>query len=243
MTKSTRPLPLPLPLPMTTIFKTFMTLIALASSLAGCDTQPVNTNIRQGGYSLALPRGFVDDTAYFIQSHELDQDTIAVNASHGYHLQPVLQFNSEWPHRTQGGCMLAQLRLTDMNPDRWLDTESLVHHAAQAFNSPKLEFQPLRPISPLRPLQNAQLQDSRPVDMAGLSGWQETWRVHWARQAGPTQPTSLLTVMSADVANPRSPGSDRTSLVAACFVMDLEEYLGTAMSDVLAVMNTLKASP
>lgn len=222
----------------------FVSSIVLVCALGACANSSPDAVIANGGLSLTLPRGFVDDTAYFVQNYGLDQNKIAAHASVGHHIEPLLQFNSDpRHHRTVGSCMVAKMRMTPVHPAYAMALPALARGGVLNITSPKEAFKPLRPIDPLRPIQAAKLVEGRPIEMIGLKGWQETWRVRWADQPGALQPLTQLSLMSVELTRALPPKGDRVILQAVCFVIDLEDYLGTAMQDMIAVMSTLRIQP
>ncbi len=216
----------------------FLPLLLL---IAGCAHQSAqNTAIRHGGFEWTLPPEFTDDTAYFLQNHQLEPEDTALNQSMGQFVEPLMKFESAPRYRFDGGCALARTRLTPKHSLRFADLRQIIRQVGQNFKNPKLEFKPNRPLSPWRPIERMDVENAKAVKMAGLNGWQETWRIQWARQSGPTQVASLVTMRMADISHPRELAADRVILHMICLTADMDSYVDIASHNVLTVADTLQ---
>ncbi|HET6788068.1 MAG TPA: hypothetical protein VFH49_08915 [Aquabacterium sp.] len=222
----------------------------MASALAGCATAP--TPLRQGSLSVMLPTDFEDATQSMVEQAHTNDRLTAHLARQGVSTEPMLAFQSTQEARHSGGCGVNRTRLHPTSAAWSRDLRALALDLTQSQAREMLHPQPWQQMSRGRALhlnpwlaaESVKVVSSTPATLAGLPAWQLTVRMHWETQPGPVQPVSMVRLILADLA----PGTatrlgDRVMLQAMCGTVDLPGYVDTTLSDLDAILSTLRLSP
>lgn len=199
-----------------------------------------------------LPGDYEDATQTMVEQANTNDRLRAHLASQGVSTDTLLAFQSTEDARHSGGCGVNRIRLRPGSAAWSRDLRAMAQDLGQSQARDMLHPQPWHQmlrgrslhLNPWLAAQSVTIVSSAPAELAGLPAWQLTVRMHWEPQPGPVQPVSMTRLILADLA-PRAmpPLSDRVVLQAVCGTVGLPGYVDTNLSDLDAIMSTLRLSP
>jgi hypothetical protein len=226
---------------------TTLAVATLLALLAGCNSAP--THMARGGFTLPLPSGFDDRSAEMLAQLKDDAPLAERARQAGWRVEPHLSFETGTQMRSTGGCSVMQSWLSAPNPDAGSPlpavAQQLGQNLAAAQQQSAMPWLRMRQgysvaFNPWGTIQDARPVASGPITLAGLPGWQQTWRLAWTPQPGPVQPVGLVRIMLADA--PQAPNlakGSRRLLQAVCGITDIEGYADTALAEVVSALDGL----